>query len=177
MLDRERMDATGSVPDAREAPPADSSLVSYCVSSVLGMMAVRLDGSLVRPLLLAVSWAVSTSCTNGPEGCDSKIFEIEVPAQRAGDVAYLTQSGPGCGDGTPYCADGKSPCLVYATRHVGGWTFLGDCRVTVTFKSGAPPFVATATFAPEPGCTRGSVSTPKFANVPSALPVFDGGKG
>jgi hypothetical protein len=133
--------------------------------------------ALVLPVLvLLVSSVFEVSCTNGPEGCRFLPFNIDVPTQRASDVASLTQSGPGCGNGTPYCEDGKSPCLSFGTSIGPGSTFRGACTVTVTFKRGAPPFVATATFGPESDCPTGGVPTPMRVVVPATVPAFDGGK-
>lgn len=125
-------------------------------------------------LLLLGDATVAESCVSVP-GCTGSAFLIEVPLQRTADVASVTQSGPGCPSSeTPYCADSQSPCGIYGTRAASLQTLQqGLCTVTVRFRSGAPPFVATTTFAPQPGCTVGGLPTPNTAYVPATVPAFD----
>lgn len=125
-------------------------------------------------VLVGTVGAFDASCVgSGAEPCTSAAFTIEVPKHRAADVASVTQSGLGCdGNLAPYCEASGLPCFTYGTRSTGAGQ-RGACTVTVTFKSGAPPFVATTTFAMQQGCTTGGMPTPDTAYVPATIPTFD----
>lgn len=84
-------------------------------------------------------------------------FEVAVPASRADDVASVRTMGP--------C---DPPSKISPVLYEVGTSGLGVCRITVSFRSGAPDFVGEMQTTATTGCCCQGKPTPAsfIVNVP-----------
>ena len=103
----------------------------------------------------------------GPDcnhSCPISSFAVDVPADRVDDVASVTPMGQCTAD--PF--SGSAPGIYFFTV-----TGNGVCQITVSFKSGAPDFVASVSIVPsagpcckgQPAAQTGSISVPELGAV------------
>ena len=103
----------------------------------------------------------------GPDcnhSCPISRFAVDVPADRVDDVASVIPTGP-CGSES---VTGSAPGIYFFTV-----TGNGVCQITVSFRSGAPDFVASVSIGPSAGpCCKGqsvaqtgTISVPELGSV------------
>lgn len=118
----------------------------------------------VRRALIA---AVLSSCAGGGDdirhSCPVSRFALTVPKDRVTDVASVTPTGP-CGDDVAVFP--MSPEFLYFLAQG-----VGVCRVTVTFTSGEPDFVAEVKITDNPG--PDCPGKPTFETTIVAVPESD----
>ena len=121
-----------------------------------------ISGFFVQPI---VSLFLALGCSGGAgtdchHSCPISSFAVDVPTDRVDDVASVTPTGP-CG---PESVTG-SASGVYFFSVTGD----GVCQVTISFRSGAPDFVASVNVVPnagpccvgQPTADKGSISVPE----------------
>jgi hypothetical protein len=125
-----------------------------------------ISGLFVQPIVslflaLGCSVGVGTDCHHS---CPISSFAVEVPTDRVDDVASVTPIGP-CG---PESVTRAAPGVYFF-----GVTGDGVCQVTISFRNGAPDFVASVNVVPnagpccvgQPTVEKGSISVPEAGSV------------
>ena len=103
---------------------------------------------------------LAVGCSDGAaddcrHSCPVSSFAVDVPADRVGDVASVTPAGP--------C---NSQSVTGSASGVYFFSVFGDgvCQITVSFRSGAPDFVASVDIVPNAGpCCVGQPTAQKRA--------------
>lgn len=126
----------------------------------------RRFGLVVLPI---ASLFLAVACSDGAgadchHSCPIGGFAVDVPADRVDDVASITPAGP--------C---KSQSVTGSGRDVYFFNVTGDgvCQITVSFRSGAPDFIASIDIVPNAGpcCVgqptpqKGSISVPELGST------------
>jgi hypothetical protein len=127
------------------------------------------------PSLLRVVACVPllASCSDGRDVCDCAPpgLGIEIPDDRASDVAAVRWSGPPCDGQRPSCTGG-GPCNWGFDHGVAD----GVCHIEVSFRSGAPTFTADVSFHTNVSdCCPGIYPDRRVVVVPAASPSSDAG--
>jgi hypothetical protein len=120
-------------------------------------------------ILPITSLFLALGCSDGAgadchHSCPISTFALDVPADRVDDVASVTPTGPCASESVSGSALG-----VYFFRVTGD----GVCQVTISFRSGAPDFVASVNVIPnagpccvgQPTAEKGSISVPELGSV------------
>jgi len=107
----------------------------------------------------AATLAVGCSNEDCNHSCPINDFTVDVPKDRVSDVAAVTPTGP-C---EPEPVSGSPPGVYFFTV-----TGVGVCHLTVTFRSGAPDFVADVKSAPNSGpcCVGQPIAETNEVDIP-----------
>ena len=116
---------------------------------------------LIVSLFLVVGCSEGANCNHS---CPISDFAVIVPTDRIDDVASITPTGP-C---TSESATGFAPGVYFF--YVTGD---GVCPITVSFRSGAPDFVASVSIVPnagpccvgQPTAEKGNISVPDLGSL------------
>jgi hypothetical protein len=117
------------------------------------------------PLVVGCSNGVGADCHHS---CPIDGFVVEVPADRVEDVSSVTPAGP-CG---PQSVEGSAPGYYFFSV-----TGDGVCQIVVSFRSGAPNFVASVNIVPnagpccvgQPTAQQGSISVPELGSLDASV--------
>jgi hypothetical protein len=120
-----------------------------------------------------VSLSLVLGCSNGVDAdchhsCPISGFAVEVPADRVDDVASVTPTGPCASESVT----GSAPGVYFFTV-----TEDGVCQVIVSFRSGAPDFVASVNIIPnagpccvgQPTAQQGSFLVPELGSLDASV--------
>lgn len=113
---------------------------------------------LIASLFFSVGCGEDANCNHS---CPISGFAVIVPADRVGDVASVTPTGP-C---MSYSVAGSQPGVYFFSV-----TGDGVCQITVSFRSGAADFVASVNIVPnagpccvgQPTAEKGTISVPEL---------------
>jgi hypothetical protein len=140
-------------------------------STLLGVAGVG-AGTLALGEIVAML-TISACTDSGKTECDcaDPSVRIEVPADRAAEVAGVSLSGRGCETATPQCSQ---PVGSGCAEYVFQGTAPGDCTVDVQFNGGPADFQEQVTFVGGAACCGGFYVQPASAS-PIDVPDRDGG--
>jgi hypothetical protein len=128
----------------------------------------------MRSGLLGVAGVVGAACTGGSAvecDCADPSVRIEVPADRAAQVAGVSLSGRACENATAQCSQ---PVGGGCSEYVFQAAAPGACNVDVQFNGGPADFQEQVTFVGGPACCGGFYVQPASAS-PIDVPDLDAG--
>lgn len=142
----------------------------WCSRLIASGFVLAASGALVAMSGVLVGTQGCTICD-----CATPGASVEVPPERASDVAQVTLSGATCVATTQCGISGQSPCTEYRINP----TQPGTCHVAVTFTSGAPTVTGDIQFQQYGGCCAGLFPGDggvQFIQVPRGTATDAGGQ-
>jgi|SRR3954470_20678272 hypothetical protein len=120
-----------------------------------------ISGLVALPIASLLAVGCGADCHHS---CPISNFAVDVPADRVDDVASVTPTGPCRSESVTGSAPG-----IYFVSVTGN----GTCQIAVSFRSGAPDFVASVSIVPNPGpccvgqpaAQQGIISVPDLGSV------------
>jgi hypothetical protein len=129
---------------------------------------------LALPVVAMTAIASAAGCGSSSKGtcsCDDPTVYIDVPPDRAADVAAVVLSGQACATAVAQCVQ---PLGQGCARYSFQASTDGACDVDVSFASGPADFNDQLTFAQVSTCCPGYYAQPSGAS-PIEVPDLDGG--
>ena len=124
----------------------------------------------------ALALSGTVGATAGCGSCDCRLdgLYIQVPVDRAADVAQVAATGSTCHTNPPQCNGPSTPScgsyLVHATQ-------AGACHIQITFTSGAAPVEGDVDFESTGGCCGGLNPANGQGIIVPSLAIDAGGSG